>query len=240
MRLTNVATTSKPRLLPALLFTCLVLLGILTLAVSMGLNPPGDELLVSWAISTRSDALTALLQVLTFLGSAVPTLVVCILLSGIEWINLRRDRVHTPTARPGDSRRLLRSAWPLIAFTGMLVCNIVMRTLINRLSPQVEAIPNLLPEIQTVFQRFSFPSGHASTAMVAYGALALMAWRIRAIRWKVLIVSFAVILIFGVGFGRVYLGVHWPSDVIAGYLLGLIWLLIALPLSWDYDPETEP
>jgi membrane-associated phospholipid phosphatase len=206
----------------------------------MGFNPPGDEILVRWAISTRRDAFTALLQVLTFLGSAVPTLVLCVLLSGIEWLGLRRDPARALTAQPGTLRFLLRPAWPLIAFMGMLICNVVMRTLISRQSPQVEAIPNLLPEIQTLFQRFSFPSGHAGTVMVAYGGLALMAWRMRAMRWKVLIGAFSAILIFGVGFGRVYLGVHWPSDVIAGYLLGLSWLLIALSLSWDHEPETGP
>jgi undecaprenyl-diphosphatase len=128
---------------------------------------------------------------------------------------------------------LLRASWPAIAYLGMLVCNIIMRTVIARLPPQVDTIPNLLPEIQTDFQRFSFPSGHAGSIVVAYLSLAIITRRVQAIRWLTLIA--AIILIFGVGFGRVYLGVHWPSDVAAGLLLGIVWLAIAYGIGHRQD-----
>ena len=121
--------------------------------------------------------------------------------------------------------RVLQAAWPLVAFVGAQGTNIVLRICIARMRPDVDYISHLLPEIQADFQRFCYPSGHAGAALVAYLALARVTWRIPYVRWMTL--SFAVLVIAGVGFGRVYLGVHWPSDVLAGYVLGSLWLVIA-------------
>jgi undecaprenyl-diphosphatase len=72
---------------------------------------------------------------------------------------------------------------------------------------------------------YSFPSGHSVTAVVFYGAIALLAYR----RFKgrpttVLIIVAALFMILGIGLSRIYLGVHFPTDVAAGYLVGAIWL----------------
>jgi undecaprenyl-diphosphatase len=117
-------------------------------------------------------------------------------------------------------------AWPLIAYLGALGSNIILRIAIGRMRPGVEYIPHSLPEIQADFQRFSYPSGHAGAAMVAFVALAALAWPRKRLRWPAFIGS--ALVIAGTGFGRVYLGVHWPTDVIAGYLLAGAWLAIAL------------
>jgi undecaprenyl-diphosphatase len=121
-----------------------------------------------------------------------------------------------------------RTAWPVIAFLGALGSNIVLRIAIGRMRPDVDYIAQLLPELQADFQRYSYPSGHASTGLIAYTAFAIIAWRKPAIRWIALIST--VLIIAGTGFGRVYLGVHWPSDVLAGYLLGAAWLSLALTM----------
>jgi undecaprenyl-diphosphatase len=64
---------------------------------------------------------------------------------------------------------------------------------------------------------------------VAFAALAVLAWP--HARWRYPVLVTTGIIIFGVGFGRPYLGVHWPSDVLGGYLLGLCWLALALSLK---------
>jgi undecaprenyl-diphosphatase len=225
MRLTHTVTSYKPHLARIVLFICLTWLIALTIPIVMGVEPPGDMALVLWAISLRNDTLTFVIQILTFFGSATPALLICMLLSGVELIHemrLARER-HAP--RQVDLPMLIRAAWPLVAFAGMMVCNITMRVLITRLPPQVAYLPQLLPELQADFQRYSYPSGHAGSATVAYVALTIIAWRKPKIRWVTLVI--AVILIIGVGFGRPYLGVHWPSDVLAGYLLGATWLAFA-------------
>ena len=72
---------------------------------------------------------------------------------------------------------------------------------------------------------YSFPSGHALFAMCLYSILAsLIAGRISGRTLRVLIWMFAGVLIASIGFSRIYLGVHYPTDVIAGYAAGFIWV----------------
>jgi membrane-associated phospholipid phosphatase len=67
---------------------------------------------------------------------------------------------------------------------------------------------------------FSFPSGHALSAMAVYGGLAAVLVTLRPTRKRVVITG-AAFLICGIGFSRIYLGVHWPFDVIAGFVAGV-------------------
>lgn len=72
---------------------------------------------------------------------------------------------------------------------------------------------------------FSYPSGHAAMATVAYGFSALLLIpRLRTTIGRVAVLSAAITLVLLVGLSRVYLGVHYPSDVVGGILLGLAWI----------------
>jgi len=86
---------------------------------------------------------------------------------------------------------------------------------------------------------FSFPSGHALAGVELYGVLAFLAVRELHSLWsKLLIVAAAVGVALLIGVSRVYLGVHWPSDVLASWLLGGAWLafLCGAYVSWErYD-----
>ena len=75
---------------------------------------------------------------------------------------------------------------------------------------------------------YSFPSGHTFTSVTFYGMIAYIAYRnIKNVylRWAVII--FLTIFVMLIGFSRVYLRLHYASDVIAGFCLGLIWLILA-------------
>jgi undecaprenyl-diphosphatase len=85
------------------------------------------------------------------------------------------------------------------------------------------------PDAFSIFQGYSFPSGHTMAATLLYGLLAVFAvltfdtWRPRA--WAVL---GAVVMILLVGFSRVYLGAHYFSDVLGAVVAGLAWLVLSL------------
>ncbi len=83
---------------------------------------------------------------------------------------------------------------------------------------------------------FSFPSGHSATAMTMYGLLGY--WFARSSykkRDRILIGVAAVCLILAVGFSRIYLGVHFLSDVLGGYLLGICWLTVGIAITeWQH------
>ena len=76
---------------------------------------------------------------------------------------------------------------------------------------------------------FSYPSGHALGSTVLYGFLAyLFATRFSQLAW--LIYLMAVSLIGAIGLSRLYLGVHWPTDIIGGYGIGFLWLTFCITM----------
>ncbi|MDN5750145.1 MAG: phosphatase PAP2 family protein, partial [Pseudonocardia sp.] len=79
----------------------------------------------------------------------------------------------------------------------------------------------------------SLPSGHATMATVVVGSLVVLAWAGRGALGRVLTATGALLWIGAVGLTRVYLGVHWFSDVVAGWLVGAAWLAVcAATWSW--------
>ncbi|HUX81168.1 MAG TPA: phosphatase PAP2 family protein [Candidatus Paceibacterota bacterium] len=108
----------------------------------------------------------------------------------------------------------------IIAFSGAAVSGFILKELVARARPD-----SLIPALTQ--SGFSFPSGHATAAMVLYGFGAFILCREYPERTTpvILLTAFGIVLI---GFSRLYLGVHFPSDVIAGYALGGLWLLIGM------------
>ena len=91
--------------------------------------------------------------------------------------------------------------------------------------------PDLVPHAVRVFTG-SFPSGHSMMSAVTYLTLGALLARIEPSRsLKVYLVGLAVLISLVVGISRIYLGVHWPSDVIAGWALGAAWALLCWSLA---------
>jgi len=87
-------------------------------------------------------------------------------------------------------------------------------------------------------ETYSFPSGHALFALCFYGALAIVATRsMRAAPMKAGIWIATVALVAAIGATRIYLGVHYPSDVVGGYLVAAAWLWVVLAGERRLAPE---
>ena len=119
---------------------------------------------------------------------------------------------------------MLAKAWrpaifTLVASGGGLVLSSLLKYTIDR--PR----PDLVPHGNLIYTS-SFPSGHSMISAVVYLTLAaLVARLIQRKRLKGYALGVAIILTFLVGVSRIYLGVHWPSDVLAGWAAGAAWAL---------------
>jgi undecaprenyl-diphosphatase len=110
----------------------------------------------------------------------------------------------------------------LAALLGGSVLVFVLKTAVHRVRPHAGSA---LLQIGG----WSFPSGHAMMSMVFYGMLAYLFIRTtRSWKWQVFAVSAAGLLVFLIGLSRIYLQVHYLSDVLAGYAGGLFWLTVSI------------
>lgn len=95
--------------------------------------------------------------------------------------------------------------------------------------------PHLWPHA-AVLNSYSFPSGHATLNTAFFTGATFMVWRLIGPRAGWGATAASVVLVAGIGFSRIYLGVHWPSDVGAGFALGLGWVFI---LAIGGEPKLE-
>jgi undecaprenyl-diphosphatase len=92
--------------------------------------------------------------------------------------------------------------------------------------------PDLVPHGAYVYSA-SFPSGHSTLSAATFLTLAMLIASLEPHRGtKVMVYVLAVLLVLAIGISRVYLGVHWPSDVLAGWSLGAAWALAAFLVLW--------
>lgn len=162
-----------------------------------------DRPVIEYVVSHRTPWLTSTMRTVSVLGSTV-VLIPLVVVIGL--LAHRRGKGWRPLA-------VLAAAQG-----GSVVLYDLVKVLVAR--PR----PSIAPLIATA-TGYSFPSGHAAQAVAVFGALAYLAsgW---AARWtnKVAIWAVAAVAALVVGLTRVYLGVHWPSDVIGGWVLGALWL----------------
>lgn len=87
---------------------------------------------------------------------------------------------------------------------------------------------------------YSFPSGHALGAICFFGILAwLVTARMKNLTAQILIWLTAIFFIFNIGLSRIYLGVHYPSDVAAGYLFGFFWIFVVAYVDFNLRKRDE-
>lgn len=108
----------------------------------------------------------------------------------------------------------------MVAAGFVIVLNTLLKVLFHRVRPDTyDPHAALLPT-------YSFPSGHAAASAVVLALVAYMAWRFLPRVWGVAVAIVSGMLIVGIGISRVYLGFHYPTDVLAGWIVGLIGALI--------------
>ncbi|MBT1706450.1 phosphatase PAP2 family protein [Chryseosolibacter indicus] len=165
-----------------------------------------DDAVSSYIISYRSPFLTTIFQYVTDLGDRYTYIALIIALGFFFYFYLRKW-MYT-----------LQITAVLILAT---LSNIALKRAINR--------PRPITEHLVTVNSLSFPSGHSMSAMAFYGFLIYLCFRIKMHKaLRLALVILLSLLILSIGISRIYLGVHYPSDVLAGYMGGLLWITLCI------------
>ena len=143
------------------------------------------------------------------------------------------------------------SAWFLGIITLMILCffknkfigirlgiNLFLVSMLNLLLKNIFLIPR--PDTLTLISEngFSYPSGHAMTSLAFYGFLIYLVYqKMKPSILKKMIILLFILLIFLIGFSRIYLGVHHFSDILGGYLISLAYFILFIKLSQKLGME---
>lgn len=148
------------------------------------------------------DVFVSVMRALSTIGSTPVYLVVFVVV--VLWL-----------VRSGE-RRL--AVFVAVTVAGSSLLNTIVKVAVHRARP-------VLPDPVAHAGGMSFPSGHAQAAMVAFSVLLLVFLPRMPERWRPVAVVLAVAMVLGIGFSRIALGVHFASDVLAGYALGAAWVV---------------
>jgi undecaprenyl-diphosphatase len=192
-----------------------VLLAVLCAAVFVSLlayvmaHPAGSGLdaeAMDWTLAHRNGSLTRSMKLITWFGSSLVLVPVVLVASHDFWVR-RSDW------RPAAS---LVASW-----AGSILLYSSLKNLIGRPRPAVSV---MLVKASGP----AFPSGHTTVAMAVFGALAFFLTRDRSLRVRAWIWASFFLVILMIGASRVYLGVHWLTDILGGYAVGAAWLLLVV------------
>ncbi|GAB3540634.1 phosphatidylglycerophosphatase PgpB [Pontibacter brevis] len=189
----------------AAFFACLLLFLFMANEVFVQRDTALDEAMFRFADRHTSLRNTQIMIAISFFASAeylmvVPPLVVLVFsfFKGMRWFALK----------------------VLLIAMSSSILNQVMKRLFERPRPEVALLEQ---------SGLSFPSGHAMIGGAFYGVLIYVVWRTVHHRfWRWLLTLFLTLLILLIGYSRIYLKVHYATDVLAGYAMGILWLLLSI------------
>jgi membrane-associated phospholipid phosphatase len=214
---------TPPKLVSAVLLSFVAVLGA-TIGVgellSLAERPDGstgfDRSITSWVVDHRASWLTTLAHGLSTIGS---------------------QKVLIPVVAVAVAVLLLRRAWRLagllvVIWAGGLGLYSLAKHFVGRPRPPMDIW-------LTHAASSAFPSGHATQSLSTFAALAIVAAAsLSKARRPAL--ALAVVLAAGVGWSRVYLGVHWATDVIAGWLAAACWVALVAWLAQAQGAHEAP
>lgn len=203
----NFSGLSLTLLCIAFVYVLFLFFGIIEDVITSDAIVVADTRVANLLFAFRDAELVKIFTWITVLGKWQIVMSSAIALSFILW--LWKQKVY------------LFPLWVTIAGSGLL--NFLGKLAFHRQRPDVALY---------IEDTFSFPSGHATIAVAFYGFIVYILFRqIRKWKYKINALFFGIILILAIGLSRLYLGVHFLSDVWGGYLLGALWLLIGIAIS---------
>ena len=186
------------------LFACLLAFATLATVVRGPEIPAVDTATTAFVRDIASPGLDGVMSAITDLGS---TFVVALV------------AVVAAVALTSRGHGLLASL-PLIAVVASLALNGLLKLLVERPRPEFDWA--------LVQQGYSFPSGHAMNSFVVYVSLAIVAWLVWGRQAGIAVLAGSLLMAIAIGVSRIYLGAHWLTDVIGGFIAATACLIIVM------------
>lgn len=185
---------------------CMVGFSLISLLISDHKIIHFDSTVISAVQGLESPTLTSVMKFFTFIGSTKMVIILSLLIMLFLY-------------------KVLHHRLELILFTvvilGAAALNFLLKHLFHRMRPNLHRLIDI--------SGFSFPSGHAMSAFALYGIVAFLLWRHIPTKWgRSLLIFISSFMILMIGISRIYLGVHYPSDIIGGYFASGFWLAISI------------
>ncbi|GAA0840997.1 phospholipid phosphatase [Paenibacillus glucanolyticus] len=175
---------------------------IMAALVKFQLLAPLDLAIITSIQNLEHPFITDIAIGLSFIGSIGPVTVLClIVIAVLYWVLRRRTEI------------LLL----IVVVFGSSILNLLLKLIFQRVRPDIHRLVEITG--------YSFPSGHSMGAFSFYSVLAYLLWRhIDSRTGRGVLIAFAIIMILSIGLSRIYLGVHYPSDILGGYLASCAWV----------------
>lgn len=173
-----------------------------------------DNAVISFVRGLESDIWTNIFVFFTYLGSGLYAAVISLAVMVFLYVVLGHRKELILLASVG---------------AGSWVLNETLKAIFERARPTVNRIVEAVG--------YSFPSGHSMGAFSLYGILVFLLWKhIRSLPGRVLLLVVSTFFILMIGVSRIYLGVHYPSDIVGGYLASGCWVFAA---TWVFQKVTK-
>ena len=165
-----------------------------------------DRTIISAVQGLESPGLTKVMKLFTFIGSTEFVIILSLLLVFFLY-------------------KVLQHRLEVVLFIVVLMGSGIINQLLKQFFHRVRPDFHRLIEISG----YSFPSGHAMNAFTVYVMISFLLWRhISSRLGRGVLIFFSTMMILAIGISRIYLGVHYPSDVIGGYLASGVWVSMAI------------
>jgi undecaprenyl-diphosphatase len=172
-----------------------------------------DDAIYEFVSGFISDDMTLFMKIVTFLGSEWAITFLAVMVPALIFI-FKKKKYY----RSGQ----------------LLSANIALGALFNQVLKMIFRRPR--PELHRLAEAagYSFPSGHSMNSLIFYGFAAYLLIRYGRHRSRYLFAGVIGILVLLIGVSRIYLGVHYASDVLAGFLVSTGWLILAVKITDKY------
>ena len=182
-----------------ILTSLIILFLILTVLVINGKTLVIDNLVYNFIISFKNNRLTYFFKFFTRFGNVLPIVIIVLL-----FLIIKKDKTRF---------------YPLIVAIDVQLLNLLLKFILKR------DRPNIL-QLITV-DNYSYPSGHAMMSMGVYGCFIYLIYKYaKNKKIKIIGISLLSLLILLIGISRIYLGVHYFSDIVGGFIVSICYLIV--------------